>query len=273
MFIMSTLLHLGLITCIGMQGPAAVVKDKKIIAKHESLLEVSVSQPIPEPEPIVQKKPEPTKVDIAAKKKKTPAPSVKKTTVKITSKQPPKKKMAARKEVASAKILPSMVVMEKMGSKARQGEFPGIDFQYSDPTAFIRQMYSLGCKTLLVNVVTGEYSEVNLFRGSIIPIFDRDMESYSRIKRVIEDTNWEGNKIQAARRMGGLPNDIELLLCVPISVETRWYGYLAAIFKQQNLIVASIDAAEVQVNNAKLVLRQLYLSDGSVRRFDGLPGV
>jgi len=262
---LSTSLHLLLIGGMNTQEKETATAGKTKETTQPPAPPVAVAAP-PSPPEAKQKTEE---------RKPVQKPARKKTLRKRRS--APKQHEGGSWRAVANRALPSGAVLERLGREVRhaamEGSFPGIEFQYSDPAAFIRQMYSLGCKTLLSTGATGEYFEVDLFSGDLTPLTGRELRGYSQIKRIIEDRRWDPVKARAARRTGGRPDEVELLLCVPISIEARWFGYLASIFRKQNLPSARIAAAEVRVSEAKLYLQRVYLHDGSVRRFSGWPGV
>ena len=172
---------------------------------------------------------------------------------------------------------PSVAELEKEGmkllDKAHSGSFPAIVFSYQNPSLFVQQMYRIGCKTILFDTRNKEYSDINLFDGNTLPISRSEFSGYSQMKRVIEDSQWNSIKSEAARRLSIDANQIEILLLVPTSLEAQWLGHLSFIFEQMKMKVSDVITADVTFQNAKLFLKQLHLKDGTSRQVSRQDGV
>ena len=106
-----------------------------------------------------------------------------------------------------------------------------------------------------------------------MPISRSEFSGYSKVKRVIEDLQWNPIKSEAARRLGIEVAEIEILLLVPTSLEARWLGHLSFIFEQMKMKASDVTTAEVNFQNAKLFLREVHLKDGTSRQVTGWAGV
>lgn len=82
----------------------------------------------------------------------------------------------------------------------------------------------------------------------------------------MEDFQWNHQKISAAARLQTFPDSLQLLLLVPISVETRWIGHQVSLFKHMNIQITEVETVEAQFQAGRLKLLRIYLKDGSSRQ-------
>lgn len=147
----------------------------------------------------------------------------------------------------------------------QKGEFPPLILSYSNPFPYVREMYGLGCKTVVYEMTSRQYYEIDLFSGDILPFSSNDFEGFSSFKRVIKDSVWTAQKIRAAARLKASPDSLEILLLVPISVEMRWIGHQVHLFRQMNIPIPDVETVEARFQEAKLKLVRVHLKDGSSR--------
>ena len=172
-------------------------------------------------------------------------------------------------EKERVKLLPAKK-LEALGkqhiSLMREGSFPTLILSYNNPTSYIKQMYALGAKSVIYDKARKECYEIDLFSGDIFPLSKYDLAGFSAFKRVIRDAQWDPHKMRAASFLNRKPDVLEILLVVPVSIETRWVGHQVNIFNQLDIQVSQIDTVEAQFNNSKLKLVRIHLKDGSTRR-------
>ncbi|MCK5509139.1 MAG: hypothetical protein KAI50_11560 [Desulfobacterales bacterium] len=83
-------------------------------------------------------------------------------------------------------------------SKVREGEFPLLTLSYASPSAYVKEMYKLGAKTLIYDRTNREFFEINLFSGEILPFSSDSFKAFSFFKRVIKDSQWNSHKNRVA---------------------------------------------------------------------------
>ncbi len=260
LFVFSMALHFLL-----MEGVYKLSASEQTPIKKQQKISIKIAKPPEIPKDIVKiQNPKKAATELAPRKPVKQAPS-----------EPPKSRQTVTPKNKEKHI--TAADLEKKGmklvDKALNGSFPGIVFSYGDPIAFVQQMYRLGCKTILYDNRNREYSDISLFDGNIMPISRSEFSGYSKVKRVIEDLQWNPIKSEAARRLGIEVAEIEILLLVPTSLEARWLGHLSFIFEQMKMKASDVTTAEVNFQNAKLFLREVHLKDGTSRQVTGWAGV
>ena len=196
-----------------------------------------------------------------------PTPPVKKA-VKII--KPAKSRTVRAKKLSSEKLV---ALGKKHMSKVREGEFPLLTLSYAGPSAYVREMYELGAKTLIYDRTNREFFEINLFSGEILPFSSDSFKAFSLFKRVIKDTEWNSQKVHAASRLKTSPDSLEILLLVPMMVEMRWVGHQADTFNRMGLQISQIQTVEVRFQGGKFKLVRVYLKDGTSRKVDDRIGI
>lgn len=134
-------------------------------------------------------------------------------------------------------------------------------------------MYNLGSKTVVYDMSSREYYEIELFNGDILPLNSSDFIGFSFFKRVMDDSQWNKQKIRAAARLNTSPESLEILLMVPMSVETRWTGHQANVFRQMNIKISNIEAVEAQFQESKLKIVRIHLKDGTLKMVNDMFGI
>ena len=147
----------------------------------------------------------------------------------------------------------------------REGKFPPMILSYRDPFSYVRQMYNLGSKTVVYDMSTRSYYETDLLGGTIVPFSNSDFIGFSFFKRVIKDSQWHKQKIRAASRLNTSPESLEILLLVPMPVETRWTGHQVNVFRQMSIPISNVETVEAQFHGSKLSITSIYLNDGTSR--------
>lgn len=150
----------------------------------------------------------------------------------------------------------------------REGTFPALTLSYRSPLSYISEMYALGAKTVVYNTVGREYHEINLLNGNVLPLSSSDFKNFSAIKRVIEDAQWWSRKASAASRLNTMPESLEILLLLPMTVEARWVGHQVNVLSQMHIRISAVQTVEAQFQDAKFKLTRVHLKDGSSRRIN-----
>lgn len=236
-------------------------EKKAITAPHkEKLAAVRIITPaeitIPEEKPQTEK----TKAPEKSKEKPSARPP-------ITKGHPPQDpKPPALKSLSSGELV--SLGEAHMG----KGSFPSLIFSYPDPTTFIRQMYSLGAKTLIS--VNHRYYEINLLEGNSrpVPLTPLDFEGFSNSRRVIDDELWEPYKSQALQDLGLAFADCALLLVVPLNVELRWMGHQTHILQQLGINTSEVLTVEANFQTARLKLTRAHLKNGETKTIPDMTG-
>lgn len=192
-----------------------------------------------------------------------PTPPVTKKPVKTI--KPAKLKTVRAQKLSSEKLV---ALGKKHMSKVREGKFPLLTLSYASPSAYVKEMYELGAKTLIYDGTNREFFEINLFSGEILPFSSDSFKTFSFFKRVIKDTAWNSQKVHAASRLKTSPDSLEILLLVPMMVEMRWVGHQADTFHRMGLQISQIQTVEVRFQGGKFKLVQVYLKDGTSRKVD-----
>ncbi|MDO8721458.1 MAG: hypothetical protein Q7J31_04430 [Syntrophales bacterium] len=152
-----------------------------------------------------------------------------------------------------------------------KGSFPALIFAYPDPVAFIRQMYSLGAKTLIS--VNDRFYEINLMDNSgPVPFTSADFEGFSNFRRVIDDVIWESYKRQSLQQIGLPRSDCALLLLVPMNLELKWRGYQTHILQQLGIAASDVLNIEANFQNSKLKLTRTNLKNGMTQIIHDITG-
>jgi len=147
-----------------------------------------------------------------------------------------------------------------------KGQFPALIISYDKPKVYIKQMYALGCKTIINDQKSGNLYQINLLSGEILPISNNDLRGYSSLKRVVKDREFNNIKIRAAYRLNTPPRSIEIVILVPLPVEARWTGYQLNCFKKMGINVSEIATVEAYFKNSKLIVSQVNLKDGTYKK-------
>jgi len=197
-----------------------------------------------------------------------PTPPVTKKPVKTI--KPAKSKTVRAKKLSSKKLV---ALGKKYMSKVREGEFPLLTLSYSSPSAYVKEMYELGAKTLIYDRTNREFFEINLFSGEILPFSRESFKTFSFFKRVIKDSQWNSHKNRVASRVNASPDSLEILLLVPMIVEMRWVGHQTDTFQRMGLQISQIQTVEGRFQSGKFKLVQVYLKNGSSRKVDDRIGV
>ena len=133
-------------------------------------------------------------------------------------------------------------------------------------------MYHLGAKTVVFGIDKGEFYEIDLFDGNILPLTKSDFEGFSFFKRVIKDRHWNALKSRAASRLNTSSELIEILLMIPMPVETRWIGHQVNVFTQMSIPIPNIETVEARFQGSKLKIVRVHLKDGSTRTINDETG-
>jgi len=197
-----------------------------------------------------------------------PTPPVTKKPVRTI--KPAKPKTVRAKKLSSEKLI---ALGKKHMSKVREGEFPLLTLSYASPSTYVKEMYELGAKTLIYDRTNREFFEINLFSGEILPFSSENFKTFSFFKRVIKDFQWNYHKNRVASRVNASPDSLEILLLVPMIVETRWVGHQADTFQRMGLQISQIQTVEGRFQRGRFKLVQVYLKDGSSRKVDDRIGV
>ncbi len=261
-FILSLCSHFFILKAIYRLSPAqAKEKSSTIMQKVDK---VALKMPSLENDQV--KKPE--KADIAEPKTKhkPTAPAQKKsksTKPKINS--PKKERVKIAKKLSSKELV---ALGRKHIGKMKEGRFPSLILNYSDPYTYMRQLYALGAKTLIYDINGRDLFEINLFSEEALPFNKGELEGFSPFKRVVEDAQWDKQKNQVASRLNTSPEYLKILLLIPSSLEMRWLGHLVSLFQQMDLLISEVTTVEALFQKARLKVERVYLSDGSSREID-----
>jgi hypothetical protein len=155
----------------------------------------------------------------------------------------------------------------------KAGQFPSLILNYHDPVNYIRQMYNLGAKTIIS--INHRYYEINLlgnneYHRSFSP---SDLAGFSHFRRVIDDSVWDTQKIQAASRLGQSSVSCTLLLIVPMNLESKWIGHQTYILQQMGITPNDVQTIEADFRNAKLKLARITLKNGTTKYAPDAQGV
>jgi len=154
--------------------------------------------------------------------------------------------------------------------KLKQGKFPALTLSYNNPEIYIKQMYHLGAKTILYNVHDKTYHEINLIHGQISPFKTQNFHFFSSLKRVIDDPEWKEHIFTAKTQLGAPDNEMELLLLVPLNMETRWMTHIINKIGKKNINIKQVITIEGQFENAKLKIVKIHLKNGIAEKiYDG----
>ncbi|RLC80358.1 MAG: hypothetical protein DRI61_05955 [Chloroflexi bacterium] len=191
--------------------------------------------------------------------------------------QPPSEKEVVAVKVGSIKVKPrkeakvrrspsfSREELVRLGRKVMRGDlgsFPSLSISYPNLKLYLRQMYSLGAKTLIYDRRLGEIlGEVDIFSSKISNL--ANLDKFSPIKRVIEDRMVEGLKERIAERSGASPDDYEVWLLVPKDLEARWLGYQLQVFRHYGLSFKDVSKVE-GFFDGRLRIKRIRLKDGRV---------
>ena len=164
----------------------------------------------------------------------------------------------------------SASMLETLGKQhmhlVKKGAFPPLTLSYSDPEVYIRQMYRIGGKTLILQETKGLLYEIDLLKGRIMPLSKKDLAGFSAIKRVIRDSRWDALKTRAASRLKARIPELVIILALPQNVETRWVGHQVSVIRQAGIPLEQVQGVEALFKDGRLQVISLHLGDGSERK-------
>lgn len=222
------------------------------VPQEEKMAVVKIKAPedikIPDEKQIIEKVKAPEKIEMK--------PPVRRPLSKLNSPKTPK--MPALQSLSHTELV-------SMGQASLgKGSFPSLILAYPDPVAYIRQMYSLGAKTLLS--VNHRYYEIDLLGNSrLISFRSADFEGFSNYRRVIDDGVWESSKRHALSQLGMPAASCNLLLVVPMNLELKWIGHQTHILQQLGFTPEDVLTIEANFQNAKLKLTRAHLKNGTLQ--------
>lgn len=235
-------------------------EKKAITAPHKEKLAAVKILPMVEMK-IPEEKPKEVRTKAPEKNEETP--SIRRPSSKVHTQQIPKP--LALQSLSSDELV--SIGQDNIG----KGSFPSLIFAYPDPVAFIRQMYSLGAKTLIS--VNRRYYEINLMdNNGPVPFTSADFEGFSNSRRVIDDVIWESYKRQALQHIGLPLSDCALLLVVPMNVELKWRGHQTYILQQLGIAASDVLTIEANFQNSKLKLTRTHLKNGMTQIIPDITG-
>jgi hypothetical protein len=168
--------------------------------------------------------------------------------------------------------------LEKIGwsqlKKLKQGKFPSLIISYKNPQIYIKEMYSLGAKTIFYNSANNEYYEIDVLRQEATPFTIDQFHFFSSLKRVVNDPIWY-SRLKNLMYMinGNKKSSMEILLLIPARLEARWIGHMLNKFNEIQFSVAQIQTVEALYNDGKLYLREIYLKNGEKKQIFDKIGV
>jgi len=155
----------------------------------------------------------------------------------------------------------------------KNGHFPALIISYKDPERYIKDLYSLGAITVLLNRRNNEIKRVDLLKKKLLKMNPKTLNHYSSLKRVIRDNCWNMDKKQYARQLSVSSNEIEFIVLLPDQIEYLWMGHQIYLFKKHGLKVSDIVSVEGKFCNKKLKIRRVILFSGKQRSIVDLNGV
>ena len=167
--------------------------------------------------------------------------------------------------------------LEAIGHKylkmEQDGRFPAEFLTYDNPRRYVKEMYALGCITIVKIFGDNDLFRINLLTGEVLPIRQTKLKGFSSLKRVVKDREFSEVKARAASRLNASPGEIEIIMLVPLRMEARWLGYQLNCFKKANIRLSEVATVETHFKNSKLTVLGVNLKDGTRKKIDDTKGV